>query len=115
METALGFVEDEGVGAAADDGDGFAGRLCTGDFDEAGSGRLCFFDQVGGTEFVFGEGVDVGDGFAAGGFADEFYFVTFDVFDAEDVEFGEEVEGEFVDCVTEDRFLDLVKIISTPV
>ena len=108
VEGAFGFVEDEGVGAAADDGDGFSlvrgaggggrgkgwfdgGDTC--DFDDAGAGGLDFVDEVGGAEFVFGEGVDVGDGFAAGRFADEFDFVAFDLFDSEDVEFGEEVQA----------------------
>ena len=78
----------------------------SGDFDDAGAGALDFVKEVGGGEFVFGEGFDVGDGFAGEGFADEFDFVAFDVFDGEDVEFGEEVEGEVVDGVAEDGFLD---------
>jgi len=115
VEGAFGFVEDEGVGAAADDGDGPCGRRGggggfgvgdAGHFDDAGAGGLDFVEEVGGAEFVFGEGVDVGDGFAAGGFADEFDLVAFDVLDGEDVEFGEEVEGEVVDGVAEDGFLD---------
>ena len=65
VEAALGFVEDEGVGAAADDGDGLARAFDACYFDGAGAGRLDFFDQVRRAELIFGEGVDVGDGFAA--------------------------------------------------
>jgi len=65
VEAALGFVEDEGVGAAADNGDRLARGFDARYFDGAGAGGLDFFDQVGGAELVFGEGVDVGDWFAA--------------------------------------------------
>ena len=70
MEGALGFVEDEGVGAAADYGDGSGGVgggfVCYASyFYNAGAGGLDFVEEFGGAEFVFGEGVDVGDGFAA--------------------------------------------------
>lgn len=110
VEGTFCLVEDEGVGAAADDGDSFV-AICrfladAGDLDDAGAGGLDFVEEVGGAELVFGEGVDVGDGFAAEGFADEFDLGAFDVFDGEDVEFGEEVEGEVVDGVAEDGFLD---------
>ena len=74
MERALGLVEDEGIGAASDDGDGaggvFLGVLDAGDFGEAGAEAADFLDEVGGAEFVFCEAVDVCDGFAAGGFAE---------------------------------------------
>ena len=103
MEGAFGFVEDEGVGAAADYGDGFGGvgrwLVCdAGYFYSAGAGGLDFVEEFGGAEFVFGEGVDVRDGFAADALwvllglgverergcrylAYEFDFVAFDVFD----------------------------------
>ena len=38
--------------------------------------------------------------------ADELDFVAFDVFDGEDVEFGEEVQAKVVDGVAEDGFLN---------
>ena len=66
MQAALGFVEDERVGAAADDGDGLAGAFDTRDFDSARAGGLDFFDEIGVAKLVFGEGVDVGYWFAAG-------------------------------------------------
>ena len=70
MEGAFGFVEDEAVGAAADYGDG---SRCVGGefvcyasyFYDAGAGGLDFIEEFGGAEFVFGEGVNVGNGFAA--------------------------------------------------
>lgn len=70
MEGAFGFVEDEGVGAAADYGDGFGGVgwmfvSYAGYFYDAGAGGLDFVEELGGAEFVFGERIDVGDGFAA--------------------------------------------------
>ena len=70
MEGAFGFVEDEGVGAAADYGDGFGGVggmfVCYASyFYDAGTGGLDFIEELGGAEFVFGEGVDVRDGLAA--------------------------------------------------
>ncbi len=65
VQAALGFVEDEGVGAAADDGDRLPGAFDACHFDGARAGGLHFFDQVGGAELVFVEVVDVGDGFAA--------------------------------------------------
>ena len=67
MKGAFGFVEDEGVGAAHDDGDGRVrdfGRDA-GYFYDAGSRGLGLFYQLGGAEFVFGEGVDVSYWFAA--------------------------------------------------
>ena len=69
MEAALGFVEDEGVGAADDDADRLSGLLVrdAGEFDDAGARGGDFFEEVGGAEFFFREGVDVRDGFAAGG------------------------------------------------
>lgn len=72
VEGTFGFVEDEGVGAAADDGDGLLPRGGgfvggdAGDFDGAGAGGGDFFDEGGGAEFVFGEVFDVGYWFAAG-------------------------------------------------
>ena len=75
-------------------------------FDDAGSGGLDFFEEFRRAEFVFCEGVDVGDWFASCRFANELYFITFNVFNAQDVEFGEEVQGEVVDGVAEDGLLD---------
>ena len=112
VQRALGFVKDEAVGAAANDADGGAGGFVgdAGHFDDAGAEGLVLFDEFGGAELVFGEGVDVGDWFAAGGLgrglvevegeevgsggylADEFDFVTFYVFDGEDFELGEKVK-----------------------
>lgn len=46
------------------------------------------------------------DGFAAGGFADEFHLVTLDILDTENPEFVEKVEGEIVDGIAEDALLD---------
>lgn len=55
VKGAFCFVEDEGVGAAADDGDsltgGFVGDAC--DFYGAGTRGLDFFKEVRGTEFIF--------------------------------------------------------------
>ncbi len=70
MEGALGFVEDEGIGTAADYGDGFGGVcgvfVCYASyFHNAGARGLDFVEEFSGAEFVFSEGVDVGDGFAA--------------------------------------------------
>ena len=70
MEGAFGFVEDEAIGAAADYGDGSrgvgGGFVCYASyFNNAGAGGLDFVEEFGGAEFVFGEGVNVGDGFAA--------------------------------------------------
>ncbi len=70
MEGAFGFVEDERIGTAADYGDGFGGVgevfVCYASyFYDAGARGLDFVEEFGGAEFVFGEGVDVGDGFAA--------------------------------------------------
>ena len=67
MKGTFGFIEDETVGATDDDGDGAGGEFgrYAGYFYDAGAGGLNFFEEVGGAEFVFGEGVDVGDGFAA--------------------------------------------------
>ena len=70
MEGAFGFVQDEAIGAAADYGDGFGGVgggfVCYASyFYNARAGSLHFVQEFGGPEFVFGEGVDVGDGFAA--------------------------------------------------
>ena len=70
MEGAFGFVEDERIGAAADYGDGFGGVgrrfVCNaGYFYNARAGGLDFVQEFGRAEFVFGEGVDVRDGFAA--------------------------------------------------
>ena len=66
--------------------------LDAGDFDDFVAKGLRLFDQVSGSEFVFRKGVNIRNGFAARGFADEFYFVAFNIFDAEDVELGEEVQ-----------------------
>lgn len=76
------------------------------DFDRTRPRGGDFFHKGSGAEFVLGEVFDVGDGFAAGGFADEFDFVPLDVFDAHDVHLFEEVEGIDVDGVTEDGFLN---------
>ena len=70
MEGAFGFVEDKGIGAAADYGDGSrgvaGGFVCYASyFYDAGAGGLDFVEEFGGAELVFREGVDVGDGFAA--------------------------------------------------
>ena len=69
VEAALGFVEDEAVGAADDDADRLPRQLVrdAGEFDDARARAGGFFQEVGGAELVFGEGVDVGDGFAPGG------------------------------------------------
>ena len=66
MERSFCFVEDERIGAVAKDRDGLTGALYAGDFDDAGASGFGFFDEFGVAEFVFGEGVDVGDRFAAG-------------------------------------------------
>ena len=70
MEGAFGFVEYEGISAATDYGDSFWGvggwfvcYACY--FYNAGAGCLDFVEELGGAEFVFGEGVDIGDRFAA--------------------------------------------------
>jgi hypothetical protein len=52
---------------------------------------LHFLDEISTSKFIFGKGVDIGDRLAASRLADEFYFITLDVFDAENVEFGKKV------------------------
>ena len=66
MKGSFCFVENKRIGAAADDGDGLLGGFDACDTDDSSAAGLGFFDEIGCTEFVFCEGVDVGDGFAAG-------------------------------------------------
>lgn len=68
VEASLGFVEDKSVGAAADDRDGLSGTLVRDacDFDDTRAGGLGFFDELGGTQLVFCERIDVCYWFAAG-------------------------------------------------
>jgi len=106
VEGALSFVQDEGVSATAHNADSLACALGTGNLNHSATAALTLLDEICGSELRLVKGVDIGDRFAAGGFADELYLVALDIFDAKDVEFGEEVEGEFVDCVAEDGFLD---------
>jgi len=44
VERSFSFVKDEGIGAAADDGDGLLGRFDASDTDYAGAAGLGFFD-----------------------------------------------------------------------
>lgn len=111
VEGVFSFVEDESVGVVDDDWDGFVGGFVVGDFDYFVVRGLNFFNKVSGVKFVFSEVVNVGDGFVVGGFVDEFDFVMFNVFDDEDVEVLKEVEGEVVDGVVEDRFLNEENVV----
>lgn len=65
-----------------------------------------FLNEVGRAELVLAKRVDIGNRFAASGFADEFDLVALNVLDAEDVELGEKVQRQIVDGVAEDGFLD---------
>ena len=118
MKRTLGFFEDETIGAAADNRDGLRRGLHAGDFDDTGTVGLNFFDQIGGAEFVFGEGVDVSNGFASSALvwsdnfflllknemtypADEFDLIPFNVLDAEYAKLGQEVKAQIVDGIPE--------------
>lgn len=123
MEGTFRFVENKVIGTSADDGDGLSGGFggYAGDFDGTGAGRGYFFDKAGGTKFVFGKVFDVCDWFAAGTldssklgislpvgtsyFADKLNLITFNILDAHDVHFLEEMKGINVDCISQDGFL----------
>lgn len=68
VQGAFGFVEDEVVGAAADDRDGLAGGFGrdAGDFDGARAGGRNFFDKAGSAQFVLAEVFDIRYWFASG-------------------------------------------------
>lgn len=68
MERPLGFVENQGVGTTADDGNSGTGGFVSypGYFDGARARGLYFFKEFGGAEFIFSEGIDIGDWLTAG-------------------------------------------------
>lgn len=70
MEGAFCFVENQAIGAASDYGDCSGGISkfvsYAGYFEYARARRLCFFNEIGGAELVFSEGVDVRYRLAAG-------------------------------------------------
>lgn len=66
MERSFCFVENEGIGAAANNRDCLLRRSDTGHADNASAAGLGFFDEVGGAELVFCERINIGDWFAAG-------------------------------------------------
>lgn len=108
MDGALNFIQDKIVRAAGNEGNGLLSGhgLDARDLYVAGAGGVDLLDEVGGTELVLGERLDIGDGLAAEGLADEFDFLTLDILDGQDLDAGEEVGGEFVDGVAEDGLLD---------
>lgn len=65
MQRTVSFFQNELIGAVAKNGNGFTSVLDSSDFDDTGTGRLNFVNEFGVTEFVFGEGIDIGNGFAA--------------------------------------------------
>ena len=69
VEGTLGFVQNQAVGAADENGDGVAGQFVrdAGQFHDARARRLGFLQQFGTAEFVFGKGLDVSYGFATCG------------------------------------------------
>lgn len=108
MQTPLALLKHQSVGTGTDDTNRLPWILDSGHLD-----HLCtivlglsLFDQVGVTQLVLGESIDIGDRFASGRLGDEFDLVPLDVLDDHDLEFGEEVQGELVDSVSEDGFLD---------
>ena len=65
-------------------------------------------------KLVLGKALDVGDGPAPQRGAQKVDLVALDVLDDGNLELGEEVEGEFINSITEDRLLDLEVVVSTP-
>mmetsp|Transcript_2008 Transcript_2008/g.2991 ORF Transcript_2008/g.2991 Transcript_2008/m.2991 type:complete len:236 (+) Transcript_2008:430-1137(+) len=107
MEGSLGLLEHKLVGASHEDGDSLVLRGAAGDLDDSLVGASGdFFDEVSGSKLLGGELINMRDGDSVDGLADEVDVVALNVLDDHDVLLGEEMEGEVVDGITEDGFLD---------
>lgn len=67
---------------------------------------LSLIHQLRIPQLILRKRLDVRNRLAPRTLRDKLDLVSLDVFDDEDLEFGEEVEGEFVYCVAEDGLLD---------
>jgi hypothetical protein len=116
VEGSFCFVEDERVGATADDGDGLLGGFDARDTNNSSAAGLGLFDEIGCTEFVFCEGVDVGNGFAAGALggvlvrasqrrcgvlylANELNLITLNVFDRKNTQLRQEMQTQIINSI----------------
>lgn len=67
MDRALGFFENERVGALNEDRDGSTGVFDSSDFDDTRASGLSLFNELSETKLVFGERVNISNGFASSG------------------------------------------------
>lgn len=107
MEGSVGLLKHECVRATKQNGDGFSLVGAAGDLDDLGrttSGLLN--NEVGVTEHVRLQVINVSNWGAVDGSADKINLASVDVLDNHNLHLGEEVESELGNGLTEDGLLE---------
>jgi hypothetical protein len=89
MEGSFSFIDNKFIGTSDQNGDSVGIFLDSSALDDLGViGEGAFFDELGITEFLGGELVDMGYRDTTHSFTNEFYFVAFDVLHDHDAFFS---------------------------
>jgi len=107
MEGSVSFVEDETVGTSQKEGDSLSLVGASSDLNDLGLTTTGgnFVDEVGSSELLGLELVNVSNGGGVDSSGDEINLVSVNILDNHDVLLGEEMEGKVGDGLAEHAFL----------
>lgn len=107
MERSLSLVKNQLVGSSQQDGNSSILGWASSDlYDLSGSSSVDLADEVSSSKLLLGEVVDVSDWGTLDSLGDEVNVVSLNILDNHNLLLGQEMEGQVVDGVSEDRFLD---------
>lgn len=106
MQTTLAFIYNKIIASRSQNADSSSPIFDASDAHNFNTRVTSFFHQIGISQFVFSERLNVRDRFASQTFWEEFDLVAFHILDNKDIQALEIVKRQIIDCVTENRFLD---------
>lgn len=106
MQTTLALFHNKIVCTHSKNANSLSSVLNSCDLDDLSIRFTTLLHKIRIAQLILCESLDIGNGFTSKALRQKFNLITLDVFDDKDVEAFEEVEGNIVDCVTEDRFLN---------
>ena len=106
MERSVGLIEDESVRSSEEDRDGLTLVRALSHLDNLSVSGGSLFNESGVSELFLSELINVSNGGGVNGSGDEINIVSVDILDDHNSLFGEEMEGQIGNGVSEDGFLE---------